>query len=95
MKNSTESSLDFDAIWTWLGGILLLLSPFIILWLIGTSSPPSEENNMTPQEAAQYEDYKSDQLLNANAEQEACMDQMARDVERYGESVIDTYDCSQ
>lgn len=94
MKNNSESSLDLETIWAWVGGILLLLSPFIFIWLIGTSSS-SQESEMTPQESAQYEDYKSDQILNENGAQEACIDRMDRDVKRYGEGVIGTYDCSQ
>ena len=94
MKSGDGSLEDFaNTIGMIIVGVLFLLSPFIIIWLINTSSPSSDESSMTPQEAAQYEDYESEQMLNENGEQEACIDQMDRDVERYGEWVIDTYDC--
>lgn len=93
MKDNAESSIDLDMLWTWVGGILLLLSPFIVMWLIGTTSSSGDSESMTQQEAAQYEEYRSEQLQNEHGAHEACIDQMTQDVERYGEWVIDTYDC--
>lgn len=90
MKNS-ESSYDYTGI---VGVTLSALFMFLFVWFI-RSLPPSESSGPTPAESAQYEDYKSDQQLNENAEQEACIDRMDRDVERYGEQVIDTYDCTK
>lgn len=99
MKSSDESLKDsVNTIAMVILGILFLLSPLIIIWLINTSPPSSTESSVTPAEAAQYEEYesyKSEQLLDENAEQEACIDQMDRDVERYGEWVMDTYDCAK
>ena len=96
MRAGDKSLGDFaNTIAMIIAGVLFLLSPLIIIWLSDMSSSSSEESGMTSQEAAQYEDYKSDQMLNENRAQEACMDQEARDVERYGEWVTETYNCSQ
>lgn len=92
MKHSVESSNNSTAV---IGIALTVLFMFLFVWFIRSLPPSSGESSATPQEAAQYEEYKSDQLLNENAEQEACMDQEARDVERYGEGAADTYNCTK
>ncbi len=78
-----------------IGIVLTVLFIFLFVWFIRALPMPSEGNSVTPEEAAQYEEYESEQQLNANSEQEACIDRMERDVERYGEWVIDTYDCTK
>ncbi len=92
MKHSVESSENHKII---IGMVLTALSIFLFVWFIRSLPPPSTGDSATPQEEAQYQEYKSEQQLNANSEQEACTDRMQRDVERYGEQVIDTYDCTQ
>ena len=92
MKQSTESSENYKIV---IGMALAALSIFLFVWFMRSLPQPSQESSPTPAEAAQYERYESDQSLNANSEQEACTDRMQRDVERYGEQVIDTYDCTQ
>lgn len=92
MKNNIKSSENLTAV---IGIILTVLFIFLFVWFMQSLPMPTEDNNPTPEEAAQYEEYKSEQMLNENAEQEACIDQMERDVERYGEWVIDTYDCTK
>lgn len=92
MKQSTELSDNLRA----LIGISLTASfIFLFVWFIRSLPTPVQDNKPTSEEAARYEEYKSEQLLNENAEQEACIDRMERDVERYGKQVIDTYDCSR
>lgn len=86
-----KSSENLTAV---IGVVLTVLFIFLLIWGIRSLPMPSEESSMTSEEATQYEEYRSEQLLNENAEQEACIDQMERDVERYGEQVIDTYDCT-
>jgi len=92
MKDSVKSSENLTAV---IGITLTVLFIILFVWFMQSLPMPTEDNNPTPEEAAQYEEYKSEQQLNANDEQEACMDRMARDVERYGEQVIDTYDCTK
>lgn len=92
MENSTKSSENLTAV---VGIILTILSIFLFVWFIRSLPMPTQDNKPTPEETTRYEEYKSEQQLDASAEQEACIDQMERDVERYGESVIDTYDCTK
>lgn len=92
MKHSVKSSENSTAV---IGITLTVLFIVLFVWFIRSLPQPSENSSATPEEAAQYEDYKSEQQLNANNKQEACMDQMARDVERYGERAADTYDCTK
>jgi len=92
MKHNVESSENYKIV---VGMVLAGLSIFLFVWFIRSLPQPSNGSSTTPAEAAQYERYKSEQQLNANSEQEACTDRMQRDVERYGEQVIDTYDCMQ
>lgn len=92
MKHNTKSSGNVNSI---AGVALSVLFIFLFVWFVRSLSAPSQDNAPTTEEEAQYEEYESEQRLDENAEQEACIDQMDRDVERYGEQVIDTYDCSQ
>mgnify|MGYP001054261898 CR=1 FL=1 len=92
MKNSDKSSENLTAV---VGIALTILAIFLFVWFMRSLPTPAQDNKPTAEESAQYEEYKSEQQLNANGEQEACRDQMARDVERYGEQVIDTYDCTK
>ena len=90
MKHNAKLSDNLTAV---VGIALSVLFIFLFVYFIRSLPAPSQDNKPTAEEAVRYEEYKSEQLLNENAEQEACIDQMARDVERYGEGVIDTYDC--
>ena len=92
MKHNAEQSKNTKAI---IGVILTALFIFLLVWFVQSLPISNEDNGPTVEEAARYEEYKSEQLLNENDEQEACMDKMATDVERYGEQIIDTYDCSR
>lgn len=92
MKRTAETSENFTAI---VGIALTVLFAFLFVWFIQSLPMPTGDNSPTAEEAARYEEYKSEQLLNENAEQEACINQMERDVERYGESAVDTYDCTK
>lgn len=92
MKSSDKSSENLTAV---VGVVLTILAIFLFVWFMRSLPMPSQDNKPTAEESAQYEEYRSEQQLNANDEQEACTDRMQRDVERYGEQVIDTYDCSQ
>lgn len=95
-RSDVESSWSFAGV---VGIVLTILSPFIIIWILGAIlPPPSEDSGLTPREAVQreeYESYKAEERAEKNGAQEACIDQMERDVERYGEQVIDTYDCTK
>lgn len=90
MKSSDEPLGDTaNTIAMIIVGVLFLLLPFIIM-----SLPSSESSGGTSEESARYEEYRSEQLQSEYNELEACIDQMDRDVERYGEWVINTYDCT-
>lgn len=91
MKDKPEYSENFKGV---VGFSLSMLAIFLFVWFMRSLPPAKLDNSLTPDEAAQYERYKTDQQLNANAENEACMDRMARDVERYGERVADSYNCT-
>ena len=90
IQHKDKSSENFTAV---VGVTLTVLAIFLFVWFIRSLPMPKENNSLTPEESAQYEEYKSEQRLNQNAEQEACIERMERDVERYGQWVIDTYDC--
>lgn len=92
MNQNNKSSENFTAV---IGIAFTILFIFLLVWFMRSLPMPAQDNKPTAEEAARYEDYKSEQQLNSNGKQEACRDQMDRDVERYGEQVIDTYDCSQ
>lgn len=92
MKHIVESSENYKIV---IGIVLTALAIFLFVWFMRSLPLPSGESSATPAEAAQYERYQSEQSLNANNEQEACMDQEARDVERYGEQVAGMYDCTR
>lgn len=90
MSNNSSSTSD----WTVggvIGVIIVILVPVIlIIWANNSSAPASTDTTETYME---YDEWKAEQRANENAEQEACIERMERDVERYGESVIETYNC--
>lgn len=92
MENNVKSSENLTAV---IGIILTVLFIFLFVWFMQSLPMPTEDNKSTTEETTRYEEYKSEQQLDANAEQEACIERMERDVERYGERVIDTYDCTK
>lgn len=92
MKQNVKSTENTTAV---VGVALTILAIFLMIWFIRSLPTPTQDNKPTSEESARYEEYKSEQQLNANAEQEACRDQMERDVARYGKQVIDTYDCTR
>jgi hypothetical protein len=82
-----QSAFDYDALGAWMGVIIFIGIPILMyIWFVPSNASESDE-------ASRYENYKSEQVLNENGAQEACIDDMDRDVERYGEWVVDTYDC--
>lgn len=66
------------------------------IWFLSSTSKSSQNNESpTPEEQSEYDNYKDTQDDSSDGAQEACMDQMDRDVERYGEWVVNTYDCTK
>ena len=84
-----QSTFDYDTLGAWIGIIIFIGIPILMyIWYTASNTPQSDE-------ASRYQEYKSEQMLNENAEQEACIERMERDVERYGERAANTYDCTK
>ncbi len=92
MKHSVESPENSTAI---IGITLSVLFIVIFVWFIRSLPMSSKNSSATSEEAARYEEYKSEQLIDENDEQEACIGQEERDIERYGEWTAGTYDCTK
>lgn len=90
MSNHKQSSFDYDTLGAIIGVIVFIGIPIVMFLWYQNSGDNSTTNSSETQE---YSDWKAEQRANENAEKEACIERMERDVERYGERVIDTYDC--
>lgn len=97
MKDSGKTSENIRAAIAIVLGILFYVVVIgAIIWCIFSPSKNSQNNEpLTPEEQSEYDDYKDTQDDSSDGAEEACMDQMDRDVERYGEWVANTYDCTK
>lgn len=83
-----KSTFDYEMLGGWITGVVVV-GFFVFLFAWGSSN----SDTSVDRETQMREEYETEQMLNANNEREACIDEMERDVRRYGEWVVDTYDC--